>query len=53
MTKTLHTIWAAIALLAVVRPESLVGNYGLQVWLGFDRMWHALVTGGSRCLIDA
>lgn len=44
----LTTVGILAALLAMVRPKSLIGNYGLQTWLGFDRMWNALLGGDSR-----
>lgn len=37
-----------VALVAAAAPGSRVGSYGLDVWIGFDRMWNAIIGGDSR-----
>lgn len=38
----------AVAVVAAAAPGSRVGSYGLEVWIGFDRMWNAIIGGDSR-----
>lgn len=37
-----------VAVVYAAAPGSRVGRYGLDVWIGFDRMWNAIIGGDSR-----
>lgn len=44
-TMYMTTVGLVIAISAITHPGRGMGYYGLEVWLGFDKLWNAILGG--------
>ena len=49
----LTTLGIIVALIALVKPKSDMGQYGFEIWIAFDKLWNAVLLGDGEETISS